>query len=250
MTRLMSQNAAGDIDDTHTLAGEHFRLMRGATRRAAPVLALLDAPAWPHAELDELAMFLRSAVLRQVSDEEVHLFPHDSSAPPFAELSSDHARLHALTARLEDACAEPCSRAELRALVEELLAVLRRHLAAEERVLAELRTVATEVPGVGELAAGHRAWLPDDEAPVRIELDSLPAAQASELCIERLLRLPPGQTARLNSRDGRLLQTVGRWLYEFDAARFGFEHRTVGGDHLLWVTCRDGNTPAGIGYPG
>jgi hypothetical protein len=193
---------------------------------------------------------VRNAVLRQVSDEEVLLYPHDSSAPPFAELSADHVRLHALTAQLESVHAHPGPPAELRAFVEELLATLRRHLAAEQDVLAALPAAEGEVPSVADLAAADREWLPVDDAPILIEVDRLPADQASELCIERLLRLRPGQTAELRGHADQLLQPVYRWLRDFDATRFGLTHASEGHDYLLRVTCRVANAPAGIGYPG
>lgn len=231
---LSPQTPARDYGDSSTLSGEHARLMRDVARRAASVLTLLDARTWPHAELGALTNHLRSEVLRQVSDEEVHLYPHDSSAPPFAELSADHVRLHSLAAQLEQAHASPCSRTHLRALVEELLATLRRHFDNECRVLA----------------AATAAWLPDPDTPVRIELDSMAPDQAMELSVERLLRLRPGQAAELHASDAHLLRGVGRWLQGFDAARFGFDDTSVRRDHLLRVTCRQGNGPVGIGYPG
>lgn len=250
--RLSDQTAARDIDEAQTLVDEHARLMSDVARRVAPVLALLDARAWPHAELGALTNLLRSAVLRQISDEEVHLFPHDASASPFAELGTDHIRLRSLTAQLQKAHAEPCSRTDLRDLVEELLDTLRRHVEDEQRVLAALRTADSEVPAVARLAAANQAWLPDDDSAVRIELDALPVHQASELCIERLLRLRPGQTAEAHATDERLLQlqAVVRWLRDFDTGRFGLDHMTAGRDHVLRITRRHANTPAGIGYPG
>src|SRR5689334_17137542 len=159
---LIARTASPDSDDVHTLVGEHARLMRDVDRRAAPVQALLSARVWPHAELGALTSFLRTAVLRQVSDEEVHLFPNDPCTPPFAELSTDHIRLRSLTAQLEKTQAEPCSRTELRELLDELLDRLRRHLEAEQRVLAALEMTEGEVPAVACLAAANQAWLPDD----------------------------------------------------------------------------------------
>lgn len=241
--------ASHDIGDPHTLAGEHARLMRDVARRAAPVLALLDARAWPHAEIGTLTAFLRSAVLRQMSDEEVLLYPHDSSTPPFAELSAEHVLLHSQIAELEKVYAAPGSQAELRAVLDELLDTLRRHLDSEHAVLSALPAGEGAVPSVADLAAGSDAWLPNDDAPVLIEFDRLPADQATELCIERLLRLRPGQTAELHSRAEDLLRPVCQWLHEFDPARFGFAYVMAEQDHLLRVTCRQPNSAAGIGYP-
>lgn len=244
---LIALTAASDIDDT--LAGEHARLMRDVERRAAPVLSLLNARVWPHAELGALTSFLRTTLLRQISDEEVHLLPHDASVPPFAGLGTDHIRLRKLTTQLQKAQTGPCSPTELRRLVDELLDTLRRHLADERQVLAAQRAADAEVPAVAWLAAANQAWLPDDTSPVRIDLDALPAHQAGELCIERLLRLDPGQCAEVRARDKLLLQAVRRWLHDFDTARFGLDQVSAGQDHLLRVTCRHPNTPAGISYP-
>lgn len=247
---VITQPAPHDIDDPHTLAGEHARLMRDVTRRAAPVLALLDARAWPYAELGTLTTFLRTAVLRQISDEETHLYPHDSTVPPFTELGADHLRVHILIARLEKAYADSCSRAQLHALVVELLATLRRHLTHEEEVLAGLPADETEVPSVAAMATADRAWLPDDSTAVVIDLDSMPADQAVELCIERLLRLQPGDTAELHTRNDQHLRPICRWLHDFDTTMFGLSHAMAGQDHLLRVTRRHPDTAVGIGYPG
>lgn len=140
-----------------TLAGEHALLMRDVSRRVTPVLALLDARVWPHAELGTLVTYLRHAVLRRTSDEEVLLYPRDATAPPFAELSADHIQLHVLTTQLESIYAEPCPLDELRVAIDELLATLRRHLLEEQAVLAALPEV-TEVPSAAALAASERVW--------------------------------------------------------------------------------------------
>lgn len=234
---------------SHTLAGEHARLMRDVAHRAASALALLDARACPHAELRTLTNYLRTAVLRQVSDEEALLYPHDTSAPPFAELSADHLRLHTLTAQLESAGNEPGPSANLHTIIDELLSTLQRHLADEQRVFAALPHAETDVPSAADLAAGRQPWLPE-VGPVLIRLDTLPDEQAIQLCIERLLRLRPGQTAEVHARDEQQLRGVRQWLHEFDAARFGMSHSVSGPDHLLRVACRRANAPAGIGYPG
>jgi len=120
---------------------------------------------------------------------------------------------------------------------------------SEQQVLAALPFADGDVPAAGRIAASNRPWLPDD-SPVRIDLDSLPANHAVELCIERLLRLAPGQTAEVHAKDERQLQAVGRWLHDFDRLRFSLDRPTAGREHLLRVTSRHANTSAGIGYPG
>lgn len=236
--------------DTHTLSGEHAILLRDVNRRVAPVLALLGTRAWPHAELGALIEFLRASVLRQVSDEETVLYPPDASAPPFAELNADHVRLHALTAELEAAHARPHSPAELRVLVDDLLHTLRTHLVDEQAVLASLAHNDITVPSAAELAATRHGWSSDEDSPVRILLDTYPVAQATDLCVERLLRLRPGQSAEVHAHEGWQLREVRRWLQNFDTARFCVERATIGADHVLRIVCRQVTTTVGVAYPG
>jgi hypothetical protein len=156
-TAVADLDARAGIDTARgrTLAGAHALLMRDVARRAAPVLALLDVRAWPHAELGTLTAFLRGEVLRRVRAEERDLYPDDPAVPPFAELSADHARLHGLTASLEHVRADPCPPSELRALVQEVLATLRRHLHDEQDLLAALSAAERDVPALaGAAAAG------------------------------------------------------------------------------------------------
>lgn len=221
-----------------TLAGEHAVLMRDVARRVAPVLALLDIHAWPHAELGTLTGLLRAAVLRQASDEEVLLYPHDATAAPFAELSADHVRLHMLTARLEHAIAEPCPAQELRVLTEDLLSTLQQHLRDEQAILAALPHAPIEIPSAAALAAGGHSWLPTDDEPVQVVLDRLPGDQAHELCVERLLRLQPGQSAEIHSEDADKLDHVCRWVQAFDSVGYGVARRSSGREHTLEVTRR------------
>lgn len=204
-----------------TLAGEHLLLLRDVSRRAAPVLALAAARTWPAEELHSLITFLQTVVLRQASDEEVQLFPNDSSAAPFAELSAAHVRLYELTAQLGRAAATPCSLPELLVLVELLLTVLERHLSQEQAVLASLPDAPADVPSAAGLVAGTQAWLPPGDDPVLILLDTLPDGHAVQLCIERLLRLRPGETAEIHSSEDADLRQVARWMHDFDSMRYG-----------------------------
>jgi hypothetical protein len=213
-------SAAWPDPDTSTLAGEHALLLRDVRRRAAPVIALTHARTWPTAELRTLVGHLRSTVLRQASDEEVLLYPNGSSAP-FAELNADHVRLHALTDELDQADSATCSLAQLHRLIDELLAVLERHLIEEQAVLAALPDTPPEVPSAAELAAGTKAWFPPDDQPVLIALDTLPRERAVQLCIERLLRLRPGETAEITSAYPTELTRVREWVRAFDSTRYG-----------------------------
>ena len=221
-----------------TLAGEHAVLLRDVTRRATPVLALLDARAWPHAELESLIRILGDAVLRQVSDEEALLFPHDATAPPFAELSADHVRLHTLTAHLKRVHLEPCPPPQLRGLIVELLTTLRRHLLDEQAVLAALPEAPTEIPSAAALAAGGHNWPMIDDGPVVILLDTLPAEQATDLCIARLLRLRRGQSAEIHCTDTDKLSEICQWMHAFDSASFGMALAATGREDTIEITRR------------
>jgi hypothetical protein len=209
--------------DSLTLVGEHALLLQGVHRRMWPVLALIDAGTWPTAELHTLVGFLRASLLRQASDEEALLFP-GGAATPFAELTAQHARLHALTERLAQANLTHCPLPELRRVVAELANVLARHLATEQALLAGLAETSHPVPSAAELASGAQTWLAVNDAPLLIVLDDLPRDLAAQLCIERLLRLRPGQTAEIRSSDENDLMRVYRWMRAFDTASYRIEY--------------------------
>jgi Hemerythrin HHE cation binding domain len=206
-----------------TLVGEHARLLQGVHRRTWPVLALIDARTWPTAELNTLVGFLREALLRQASDEEALLFP-SGAATPFAQLTAQHARLHAATERLAQANAAHCSLPQLRRAVADLVNLLARHLATEQALLAGLAGPNYPVPSAAGVASGAQTWLAANDAPLQIVLDDLPANLAARLCIERLLRLRPGQSAEVRSSDRSGLERVYRWMREFDTAGYRMEY--------------------------
>jgi hypothetical protein len=208
--------------DSLTLVGEHALLLQGVHRRVWPVLALIDAGTWPTAELRTLVGFLRVALLRQASDEEALLYP-GGAATPFAELTAEHGRLHALTERLAHANVTHCPLPELRRMVAELANVLARHLATEQALLAGLAETSHPVPSAADVASGAQRWFAANDAPVLILLDELPGEHAAQLCIERLLRLRPGQRAEIRSSDRCSLEHVYRWMRAFDSASYGVE---------------------------
>lgn len=226
---------------TATLAEEHATLLRGVQCRAAAVDALIGAHAWPHSELATLTGFLRTALLRQVSDEEHLLYPHDATAAPFAELSSAHAQLYELTERLEGLRQRPAPLRQLRELLDELLSTLRKHLTEEEAVLATLAATGLDVPATATLSELRKRWPSDrDDGPLVIQFDALPTAIATRLCIERVLRLRPGEQAVIFSDDQAQLHDVRAWLHEFDPARFALAMATdCHGRTRLEVSCRD-----------
>jgi hypothetical protein len=223
--------------DTRTLAGEHALLLRDVRRRTAPVLALIAARTWPEAELRTLTRFLHSAVLKQASDEEVAPYPTDAAAP-IAELSAEHVALYTLTDRLDQADAASCPLPELAQLVNHMLAVLERHLIAERTLLAALPDAGTDMPGAAALLAGDPDLLPASDEQVLILLDALPPEQAAQMCIERLLRLRPGQAAEIHSSQQADLQRVGQWIHSFDSTRYETSPAATGLGPSLHVTAR------------
>jgi len=223
--------------EPRTLSAEHARLLRDLHRRIDPMQALMQRHVWPDAELRTLTGFLRSVVLRQASDEEVLLFP-SGAQPPITELTAAHARLHLLTEQLDQADATCCPLPRLASLVEQLLAVLETHLLDEQAVLAALPDIDDAVPGVAEL---DEPWLSVTAEPVLISLDSRHLELSIRLCIERLLRLRPGQTADIHANHARDLAPIAGWLRRFDAARYGIAAQgtdNIGGQPMLRINRR------------
>ncbi len=175
VTRIQrpSPAALSTAPDSRILAGERTLLVRDVRRRAAPILALVAALSWPAAELRVLTGFLRTAVLRQVWDEEVLLYPNDG-ATRFAELSAEHVQLYALTDQLDHLEAASCPLSELAQLVNQTLAVLEHHLIAEQAPLAGPADAPEHVPAASGLAARTQDWLLADDEPVLILLDAPP----------------------------------------------------------------------------
>ena len=234
MTPTLQRAGTNHRAAPQTLAQEHADLLRDVRRRAGSVLALAERRAWPHAELATLTGFLRTTLLRQASDEEARLFPADASAPPLIELNAEHARLYALTEELERAYRDGCDVPELRRLLDRLLGTLEHHLAEEERTLAALAGTDLELPAVAALTDG-----PFRGDPVVIDLDPLPDEVAVRAGIERVLRLRPGERARIRTAHSRQVQQICAWLHEFDASRFGFDRaESSDGSVRLEVSCR------------
>lgn len=213
---------ASPLGQPPSLFDEHLELLRDVQRRADAAIALLDAHAWPGAEVDTLARYLHTAVLRQASDEEVLLYPRGACAP-LAELSEDHVRLHQLTRQLEQADVRLCSQPELRALIHLVLTVLERHLASEQAVLASLLDVPSAPPSTASAATSTSSWLPVTGDPVYLKIGPESSEDAVDLCIERLLRLRPQEWALVRSGQVSALNQVCRWLRTFDAEGYGVE---------------------------
>lgn len=216
-------SVAHPLTQPPTLVDEHRVLLRAVHRRADAALALIDAHVWPVAEAETLARFLHGSVLRQASDEEVLLYPRGAPAP-LAELGDDHVRVHELTARLARADVRSITLAELRGLIDLLLAVLHRHVIAEEALLAALPGV-DDPPSTVSVACRAGSWVATTGEAICIDLGPEPSDDAVQMCIERLLRLQPGESADVRSGEELALAQVCRWLHRFDADGFGLERR-------------------------
>lgn len=121
-----------------TLTDEHALLLGEAARRTEDVLAVATQNEWPHRELRRLLDYLHAEVMRQVVAEERLLFRYQSVPADLFRLSRDHLRLRHCIAALARA-AEPHSGwtlVRLAAAMRDLLSMLERHAAVEERLLA------------------------------------------------------------------------------------------------------------------
>lgn len=119
------------------LADEHGQLLRQVAVRAEDLAAAAARGHWPARELDALLGYLRAEILRQITDEEVLLFPACGAPPGVDRLARDHARLRAAIEVLELVAGDGSrSPAMLASAVRALLRQLEAHLAAEEAILA------------------------------------------------------------------------------------------------------------------
>lgn len=194
-----------------TLADEHVLLLRQVRARAGELLTAVANGRWPAAELAALAGYARDEVLRQASDEEALLF----AAAPAAEaggLARDHVRLRSAADLLTRAAAgqQPMSPEQAVAAARDFVALLERHIEAEEGLLAAGRA-ARRVPGTEALGGHSHAWYPLTEGPV-VDLDALPPAQAVAAAVDRLLRMRRGEQVELVS--GADLEPVWREISE------------------------------------
>jgi uncharacterized protein (DUF2249 family) len=202
-----------------TLTEEHMLLLRQVTASAEKLLTAIDRDRWPDAELAALAGYARAEVLRQVSDEEVLLFPA-ATAQTTAGLAKDHARLRAAAELLTRAAAgeQPMSLVQLAAAVRDFVTQLERHLRNEEDLLASDRA-PQDVPGTTQLGGHPHAWYPLTEGPV-VDLDALPPHQVAAAAVDRLRRLHRGEQVELQS--GTDLNPVWREMNEFSPGGYRF----------------------------
>ncbi len=186
------------------LADEHGQLLRQVTARAEDLMAAAAGGRWPAPELEALVGYLRSEILRQVTDEEILLFPAYGAPRERGQLVHDHARLRAGVEMLELAAANGGrSPAMLASAVTDLLQQLEAHLAAEETILAASGRRG-DAPATTTLGARPHEWYPLTEGTV-LDLDALPPDQAVAAAVQRLLRLGPGEHVELRSASDPLL---------------------------------------------
>ena len=185
---------------TQTLVDEHGVLWHEIEVRRGDVLHALGAGDWPVAELGRLVDYLRFELLDQAVNEERLIFPLAGrpSDPGVAQLLADHVELRDTTNALADLGSLPEGARDpglLITMLDDLYGVLDRHLKAEERVLS----------GASEwgVTAGRRPFRPHQwfrltEGPV-VDADALPREAATELMLERLSRLHPGERVEIRS---------------------------------------------------
>lgn len=214
--------AAGrPADPPQTLGREHALLLTQVTVRAGDVLMATAGGRWPSGELRALVDYLRAEVLRQAEDEEWLLFP-TSRAARFAPLERDHVRLRAHVEALEEAASGTGthSRAEVAALTRDLLAQLKRHLAAEETALAEV-DAPDEIPATASAVTHQHGWYSLTEGPV-IDLDRLPPDEMVDAAVDRLQRLRRGEQVELRSCHD--IEVVWQRMDQLEPGRYGFDY--------------------------
>ncbi|HET9967309.1 MAG TPA: hemerythrin domain-containing protein, partial [Streptosporangiaceae bacterium] len=202
-----------------TLAEEHVLLLWQVTARADELLTAVARGRWPRAELAALAGYARAEVLRQASDEEMLLFPA-ASAREATGLARDHARLRAAADLLARAAAgeQPMSLRQVAVAARDFVALLDRHLRAEDSLLASGRA-PRGVPGTVTLGGRPHEWYPLTEGPV-VDLDALPKDQAVAAAVDRLLRMRHGEQVELQS--GTELNPVWREVSELSPDGYRF----------------------------
>lgn len=209
------------------LADEHDQLLQQVAVRAEELMAAAAVGRWPARELDALVGYLRAEILRQVTDEEVLLFPACGTSSGREQMARDHARLRAAIEVLEQTAGNGGrSAAKLASAVSDLLRQLEAHLAAEEAMLmaAGRRSGA---PTTTTLGARPHEWYPLTEGTV-IDLDELPRDQAVAAAVQRLLRLGPAEQVELLSASDPLL--VWRRTDELAPGRCRFVYLEDGPD--------------------
>ena len=104
--------------------------------------------------------------------------------------------------------------------IRDLVSQLERHLAAEEALLAAA-TAPEKVPATSVIGGRPHQWYLADRGPV-IDLDALPADQATGAAVDRLLRLGRGERVELRSASDP--SPVWRRIDALLPGRYGFAY--------------------------
>jgi uncharacterized protein (DUF2249 family) len=163
--------------------------------------------------------YLQAEVLRQAEDEEGTVFPAHHTPEGSGWLARDHVRLRAGIEALAQAAAgeRTCSHVQLAASAQDVLAQLKRHLTAKERLLMAVPP-GTE-PALTAAPRRRHEWYPLTEGPVA-DLDALPPGEMTDAAVDRLLRLRRGEQAEL--RCGRDPAAIWRRMDELCSGGYGF----------------------------
>ena len=225
---------------TCTLTDEHALLLDEVTVRAGDVMTLAAQGLWPQRALQRLLGYLRVEVMQQMVDEEGLLFPDQPAPAALARLRRDHLQLRYFTEALADAASGgSCwTSAQVGAASRDLLAVLERHIAAEDELLATAYTPEA-VPAATVLTGRSHEWYPVTEGAV-IDLDVLPAGRMVDATVERLLRLRADEQVELRSSAD--LREVWRRLDRLHPGDYSFAYLQEGPEQWAVQVCR---RPAG-----
>jgi uncharacterized protein (DUF2249 family) len=210
------------------LTGQDAQLLEQVAIRVGDLVKASGAGRWPARELQALVGYLQAEVLRQAEDEEGALFPAHHRPEGSARLARDHVRLRAGIEALAQAAAGEgaCSHAQLAAAAQDVLAQLKRHLTAEDRLLMAAVPLGTE-PALTGAARRRHEWYPLTEGPVA-DLDALPSGEVTDAAVDRLLRLRCGEQVEL--RSGRDPAAIWRRMDELCSGGYGFVYLQDGPD--------------------
>jgi uncharacterized protein (DUF2249 family) len=196
--RAGTQDATG-VTASHvapTLSEEHAHLFRELSTRADDVLREADQGGWPERQLYEFVNYLQLEGLREIVDEEWLLFSSAYHASDdLARLRRDHLELRlAIDVLAQAAMARAgMSPKQLAGQVRDLLAQIREHLTAEERILS---AASSSMPSTAALGARPHEWYSITEQSV-IDLDRLPGKTGFDAVLDRLVRMRPGDEVEL-----------------------------------------------------
>lgn len=206
-----------------TLVDEHRTLWHEIEVRREAVLQALGDGDWPVPQLSGLVGYLRFELLDQAVNEERLLFPPASGREPdpgVARLLEDHVALRDATDALAGLATLPADArdpARVVRLLDELQEILDRHLEAEEATLAPLGAW-----GISATRRPFRAhqWYRLTEGPV-VDADALPREVATDLVLERLIRMHPGEQVEIRSA-ARLRDLEGAFRRRGMTADYGW----------------------------